>query len=605
MMDRSSALTLARQILPDAQKSLAYNDRKLSLSSELLAKLDSDKNQQISQNELVEAFVQDLIAISPDNKVSAKAPQVELFDDAPGSTTRRGPEPFRSQFPGAQTLGISDPQKDLLQVSPSSASVDTSERDLDALVGKVKTPAQTAALLGAINYDSERGKPLGGDGPLGTQRPEDTLNMFSGVCRDIHQLGAYILSQNGYNAVQVGYVANRTSHSVLAYQDGAGYGIIEYGKVYSPDDVAKLLGRPALSPREAISALRPEAKVIFGWTPPQKGQEGSVKNIFYTMGHQLYQESLKLKHQDRLEVDRLRGIEIEKTLGEHWSIKAGMNFDSPADPTAKNAVHAAVGYQWGDFDNWGRISLGVQHRPNEGAHVIGPNSWKANPTTLAGFSFEGKVTPFKYHLSEKLWTSTTVQGGVSGAFLALNHDKESDSGVIKDGKYGLDADYLTGLPAANLRISQNLDAQLSDKLTLSSELFMDNDLFLAAAAYGMGGKDLYANIGVNSKLEYHEGPFSAHVGAQYLFKQVNNKEATGVSTGVGYQAGPVRISAGGTVFNSEEGVRLQTQQAINLQLTESASVYAAAQQETIFNSSIGAHSNPGSTNFVGGLNFRF
>ncbi|PKL75801.1 MAG: hypothetical protein CVV27_13505 [Candidatus Melainabacteria bacterium HGW-Melainabacteria-1] len=608
-MDRQAALTAARQLIPNQNQPLRFDDSRLHLNARLIERIDTDRNLNISQAELTEALVKDLVMINPTSKQVVIHPlQVNLFlDDAlatePVNPRKAGPTPFRSEYGGASTLGISRPGRDQLLVEASPAFTGP-ERGLDDLVGKLKTPGEVAGLLDAINYDTERGKALGGDGPLGTQTPEDTLSDFSGVCRDIHQLGAYILNQNGYDAVQVGYVANRTSHSVLAYADGNGYGVIEYGRVYAPEDIAKLLGRPALSPREAISALRPEAKVIFGWTPPKLGEEGSVKSIFYTMGHRLYQESLKLKHQDRLEVDRLRGVEIEKTLGEHWSIKAGVNFDSPADPTAAGAAHVAVGYQWGDFDNFGRVSLGVQHRPNEGAHVVGPNTWKPNPTTLAGVSIEGKVTPFKYEFGPRLWTSTTVHGQISGAFLALNHDKASDAGVIKDGAYGLDSDYLTGLPAANLRLSQNFGGKLSDNLSFRSELFVDNDVFLSAAAYGMGGKDFYANIGANGKLIYENGPFGAHVGAQYLFKQVNNNEATGVTAGVSYTTGRVSIGAGGTVFKSEEGVRLQTQQTVNLKIAENASLYAGAQQETIFHSS-GNYSNPGSTNFMGGLKFDF
>ncbi|MEZ0372255.1 MAG: hypothetical protein ACAI44_24415 [Candidatus Sericytochromatia bacterium] len=605
-MDRQLALTQAKLFIPDTNKCPASKDKTFLLNAAALKQIDTDGNLQISQSELTEAFAQDLVSLSKDSKrIVANILHPELsFVDEPKPKVGP-PTPFKSDYPGAQTLGITNPRQDVLLVKPSTAKIDTSVRNLDTLTQTMKTPDQVARLLGAINYDNERGQAMGGDGPLGAQKPEDTLSMFSGVCRDIHQLGAYILTQNGYNAVQVGYVAGRTSHSLLAYEDGAkGYGVIEYDRVYSAAEVEKLLGRPALSPREAISALRPEAKVIFGWTPPKKGEEGNVQNIYYTMGHRLYQESLRLQHQDRLEVDRQHGVEIEKTLGEHWSIKAGVNFDSPGDPTAAGAVHAAVGYQWGDFDNWGRVSLGVQHRPNDGAHVVGPNTWQPNPTTLGGLSIEGKVTPFKY-TGDRFWTSTTLYGHASGAFMALNHAKESDAGAIKDGKFGYDSDYITGLPSANLRLSQNFGGKITDHLSFRNELFLDNDVYLSAAAYAMGGKDLYANIGVNGKLMYENGPFNAYLGAQYLFKQVNNNEATGIATGVGYKAGPVSLGAGATVSKSEEGIRLQTHESINLHLNDRATLFAGAQQEAIFNSKVGAYSNPGGTNFMGGLKIDF
>lgn len=608
MMDRQQALSLAKKYIPDAHRPLPLDApqlQRLQQTPETLAQIDTNGDQQISQAELAQAFLDQRIPAEGMTHSPPSAQTQLSFVDSESPLAPQGPDPQTPFLQGSQTLGISSPDQ-VLSVPISRARVDTQERNLDTLVNQVKTPDQVAALLKAVNYDIERGKPFGGDGPLGAMAPEETLKKFSGVCRDIHQLGAYILSQNGYTAQQVGYVAGRTSHSLLTYADkDKGYGIIEYGHHYSPEDIAKLLGRPALSPQEALLALRPEAKVIFGWTPPEKSQNGSVQDIYYTLGHQLYHESLRLKHQDGVSIDSIRGLEIEKTLNEHWSIKAGVRGDSPGDPTGKHATYVAAGYQWGDFDNWGRIALGAQYRPNEGSHVVGPNTWERNPTTLLGFNLEGKVTPFKFQLGPNHSTSTTLRGQLAGAFLALNHKKESDAGQMVNAGYGFDLDLLTGLPKANLRLSQNFSGQLSEGFNYQAEVFVDNDVFLSAAAYGMGGRGFYANIGANATLTYTHGGFSTYLGGQYLFQQVNNLETSGIKMGLGYQTGRFSFSTGADLFPSAEGLHVRSFQRVGLNLTDSAHLYLTAQQENIFHKKVGKYSNPGTMGVGAGLQVKF
>ncbi|PIQ26287.1 hypothetical protein COW36_15145 [bacterium (Candidatus Blackallbacteria) CG17_big_fil_post_rev_8_21_14_2_50_48_46] len=601
-MDFKTRQNLPRPPVSEAVHKLKKEPEKQPADASSEAQKSAQETQALAAKELPEAFLNHQLKLETPALDSSSQPHLEFIDPpAQAKSTDSRPERPSPFLSGAKTLGISSPDTELL-VDPSKAKVDTGERNLDQLTENLQNPDQVAAFLDAVNYDQERGKPMGGDGPLGAQKPEDTLSKFSGVCRDIHQLGAYILSQNGYQASQVGYVAGRTSHSILAYAKGkSGYGIVEYGRNYSPEEISKLLGRPALSPREAVLALRPEAKVIFGWTPPEKGKEGSVKDIYYTMGHQLYQESLKLKHQDHLSVDYLRGIELEKTLGKHWSLKLGQRGNTPGDPTGKNASYLTAGYQWGDFDNWGRISVGAQYRPHEGAHVVGPNTWDKNPTTLLGANIEGKLTPFKANLSPQHRTSTTVYGSASGAFAAFNQKKESDAGVRVNAGYGFDMDILSGLPQANLRLSQNFDGNISKNLSYHSEVFMDNDLYLATAAYGMGGKGLYANIGVNGSLNYTQGPWNAYLGAQYLFQQVNNLEASGVSAGMGYKSGRLSFGTGLDALGSEEGLRIRTHQQVGVDLTERANFFLQSSQEKIQNENIGDYSNPGSFNIGAGF----
>ncbi|MBC7472777.1 MAG: hypothetical protein H7263_00680, partial [Candidatus Sericytochromatia bacterium] len=285
-------------------------------------------------------------------------------------TTPMADKPKQVAIPASFTasygsLGEGDITK--AQVIKNQLIISQPGADLGQAVSRFKTPEQVASLLGSIPYDNERGKPMGGDGPLGTQTPDDTLKKYTGVCRDVHQLGAYLLSQNGYEATQVGYVGARTSHSITVYKEpgGKGYGIVEYGKVYNPDQIKTMLGgRYANSPEEAVNALNfGTATAIYKWTPPKEGQEGHVEGVFYTQKFQNYHKTLQLDHKDGVIFDSQLGLQIEKTLSDKWSIAVGKKFESPGDPTAKDSVHATVGYKTGDENNWFSASVGVQYRP--------------------------------------------------------------------------------------------------------------------------------------------------------------------------------------------------------------------------------------------------
>lgn len=482
-------------------------------------------------------------------------------------------------------------------VSPPIGSLDSIAKDYN-------TPEKVAGLLGSINYDTERGKPLGGDGPLGAQKPEDTLKTFSGVCRDIHQVGAYLLSQNGYEAIQVGYVGARTSHSITVYKEpgGQGYGIVEYGKVYSPEKIKSMLGRYANSPEEAVNALNfGGATAIYKWTPPKVGEEGYVEGVFYTQKHQNYHKTLQLEHKDRLVIDRQLGVELEKTLGDKWSIKAGVNFDSPGDPTAKGAPHLAVGYKTGNYDNWFSLSLGAQYRPFDGSRIVGTTDFLQNPTFLMGADIRGKWTPLKYEYVPNHFMAGTLTGNLSGAFLALNKEKENDAGkvVLKD-KVGYDVDYISGLPDANLGLRYGFLGTFGDKLHYSTGVFGNYDASLAVAAIAMGAKNpaAFFNTGVDARLLYEQGGFEAGVGGKYLFTQVNNKEASGAGVNVGYDFGKFKIFGAADYMKAIDGNRFLFTEGAKWTPNKNFNLSGVAQQEVVLPDSGKAYMNPGGTNFM-------
>ena len=90
-----------------------------------------------------------------------------------------------------------------------------------------------------------------------------------------------------------------------------------------------------------------------------------------------------------------------------------------------------------------------------------------------------------------------------------------------------------------------------------------------------------------------------------MFQQVNNLEATGVSTGMSYGSGPVSLRADNSFVNSPEGWRLRTSQSVNLKLTESIDAYGFAAQEQIFNSTYGHFNNQPDMNFGLGVKASF
>jgi hypothetical protein len=482
---------------------------------------------------------------------------------------------------------------------------------IDDVAKTFNTPEKIASLLGSVEYDKERGKPMGGDGPLGTQKPEDTLTKFTGVCRDIHQVGAYLLKQNGYDAVQMGYVGARTSHSITMYKEpsGKGYGVIEYGKVYSPEKIKEMLGgRYASSPEEALNALNfGTATTIYKWTPPQKGQEGHVEGVFYTSKYQNYHKTLQLEHKDRIVIDRQLGLEIEKTLGEKFSIKAGVNFDSPGDPTAKNAVHATVGYKTGNQDNWFSASIGTQYRPNDGARIVGTTDWVSNPTLLAGADIRGQWTPLKLNFGQNHHTSTVLSGNMSGAFLALNGQKESDAGkIVTSDKMSFDMDYISGLPSLNLGVEQRFYGNISPKLSYSVSPFIKYNGALAVAGMTMGATNPadFANVGVNGKVTYKDGRGEVSLGGQYMAKQVDNLNNTGLGVEGKYNFGKLNVFGSSSIIKSVEGSRLMFGQGIGYDITKDISLNAKAQQEVILSGG-NAYTNPGSINASIGLSAKF
>lgn len=601
-MDATRARSLAEKMVPTA---LAHDQAaNLGITETQIKSIDKNTSDgQLTQDELYSALLADKVQVDENsgrilNVVSA----VSFVEDSPG------PGPKRDLHSGYTALGTRNPETQPLKGTHPGVYTPPKGMSLDALTQTVKTPDQVTKLLqpfGSAIYDNDRA--ANGTGPGGAQTPEFTHEQRSGICRDSHFLGAYVLQENGYNARQTGYKSEGVMHAVLTYEgkNNEGFGLIEYGTHYSPEQIQKILGRPALSHEEALQAVRPEAKMINLYSKPEGNKEGYIESLYYTMGHMLYQDTLKLKHENSVEWDRSGGVKLEMALNENFGLKIQYDTGSSPDPTARNAISAAVGYQVGNEDNWARVSAGAQYRPEEGHHSVGPNQWEEHPALMLGFHAEAQFTPYKINLGDNHQLRTTVGGDFTGALALTDSAGTNASNGTTDSKLSLNTGLMAGMNHATLRIGQHLDGKLSDSFSYRSEVFAAPDIVAMGLGYTTGGNGLYSNTGVNGSLHFNKGNFDAHVGAQYLFTQVNNLEATGASTGASYNLGAVRLSADAGIIDSPEGWRLQTRQSINVKLSKDIDAFGFAAQEQIYNNTYGQFNNQQGTNLGIGLKARF
>ncbi|MBF2053947.1 MAG: hypothetical protein IGS03_10860 [Candidatus Sericytochromatia bacterium] len=257
------------------------------------------------------------------------------------------------------------------------------------------------------------------------------------------------------------------------------------------------------------------------------------------------------------------------------------------DPTARDAASLAVGYQVGDSANWLRASVGLQYRPEEGHHSIGPNQWESHPALVAGGHLSAQWTPLQADFNPRHRTETRVGANLTGGLAFTDGGGSNASGGTHDAGWGLNNGLSAGLGQASLRLGQHFSGELSNTLSYQSEVFINPDIMAAAYGYSTGGSGLYANTGVNGSLHYQNDNWNAHVGGQYLFSQVNNLEATGVNAGLGYQSGRLGIQTQAGMLDSPEGWRLQTRQQVNLNLTDKVQAFGYATQEQVFNDTHG------------------
>jgi hypothetical protein len=597
-MDMSAALR--RQLMP-----LDTNhDRQISARE--LRSLDDNQDGRLTAEDTAVAH------LSPEDRQqldqalqrnASAAASVSLFAlDNTGSPIQR-PERF---LPGGSTLAAG-PLDNNAQVGRSRAHIgDPSTFTFDTLSQEVNTPDKVARFLDTLVYDDSRAG--GGSGPAGAQSPRSTFETNLGVCRDMHQLGAYMLNQNGYEAVQMGYGSSRTLHAFLAYKgpQDQGYGAIEYGRNYSPEDIAKLLGRPATSPEEAILALRPEAKTLRTYSQPQADEVGHLERVFYTQGFQRYHETLRPDFVSGIQYDQNNGIRAELALGDRFSVVAGNQLASPGDPTGKDASYVTLGTRFGSGHNWLTAGIGYQYRPNEGAHTVGPNDWRNNPAHLLGLRSDFNLRPLESDLGKNHTTYTNINGTLAGA-LAFNSIDESASGaVVREDKVGLDTSLSSEMTFMQVNVSQHLDGKITDNLGYQSRIFANNDIGFASRAYNMGYSGLPANTGVNARLTYDNGNLFSHVGGQYLFTQVNNLDATGINAGVGYRLGNgLSFSTDAALTRSIEGSRAQAGIGIDYQAGKNIQFNARAGQEWVMPDLGNAYTNPGGTQARIGMRVNF
>lgn len=436
---------------------------------------------------------------------------------------------------------------------------------LDSISQRYNNPEKVAQLvgsMGSVNYDYARLAEGMSASVKGSKKPEDTLNDFKGVCRDVHQLAAYMLSKNGYEAVSVGYTSAQTSHSITSFKapSDKGYGILEYDKVYTPEDVKKILGRYATSPEEAVNALNfGTAAAIYKWTPPKEGQTGSVEGIFYTSKFKNYHKTLELDHKDGMMIDKDLGFQLEKTLNSNLSVRVGFNpLGADSDPTAKNSFNAAIGYKTGDENNFIKSSIGMQYRPEDGSRIVGTSTFLKNPTLIAGVRVEGQYRPFTADLGGNNFTTTTISGRAGSGFAFNGQDKSDGGKIVSDGTFGFDESYTSGLSDVKVGVEQKVYGDLGKGFSYSAAAFANYDVNLAVSGTLMGGKPAsFFNLGTNARLNYTKENLNVSAYGQYMAHQVNNLDNTTLGVSASYKADKLGVYSSAAYLKSLEGGRSQ------------------------------------------------
>lgn len=541
----------------------------------------------------------DDIAIKSKTATQPTASNFSFVEDPKPKVNINDPK-FKMPDTSYSSLGVGD-KNVVLNVTGQRVLYSKPIGSLDSIAQKYNNPEKVAQLVGSMgstNYDTPRSQGIAINGPAGSKKPEDTLNDFKGVCRDVHQLAAYMLSKNGYDAVSVGYTSAQTSHSITSYKEpnGKGYGILEYDKVYTPEDVKKLLGRYASSPEEAVNALNyGTAAAIYKWTPPKEGQVGNIEGIFYTSKFKNYHKTLELDHKDGMMIDKDLGVQLEKTLGSNFSIKAGFNpLGSDSDPTAKNSFNVAVGYKVGNENNFLKASAGMQYRPEDGSRVVGSTEFVKNPTLLAGVRVEGQYRPFTVDLGKNNFTTTTISGRAGSGFAFNGQDKSDNGKRTTDGTYGFDQSYTSGLSDLKVGVEQKFYGDIGKGFSYSAAAFANYDGNLAVAGIAMGGNPAsFVNVGTNARLNYSNGPVNISAYGQYMAHQVNNLDNTTLGLSASYVQDKFSIYSSSAYSKSIEGGRVDLEAGGSYSPNKNLTFRGGVKQEVVL---------PNGTSYAGDTN---
>lgn len=239
-MDVARARMLADKVLPGGAGLAHDRAADIGLSKEQIRSIDSSPEDGVlSADDLIKALRTDRVDADERTGKITKVKAEFSFVEDPAC-----PGPRKDLFSGYTALGTRTPETQPLKGVSPSAYTPPAGMSLAELTQKVTTPDQVTQLLqpfGSQIYDYERADK--GTGPGGAQTPELTHENRSGICRDSHYLGAYVLEQNGFNARQTGYKSEGVAHAVLTYEgkQGEGFGLIEYGTHYSPEKIKEIL----------------------------------------------------------------------------------------------------------------------------------------------------------------------------------------------------------------------------------------------------------------------------------------------------------------------------------------------------------------------------
>lgn len=518
-------------------------------------------------------------------------------------------------FPTTESLGHISKHAPI-QVTPVDISLlpdDIRSLSLEAVTKQLNTPDHVAALLGNIPYELERMG--GGKGPLATYTPRSVIEHYKGVCRDMHQLGAYILQQHGYEARQMGYDSSRTPHSFTVYFDPKTkeYGAVEYGRHYSPQELTQKLGRKPTSYEDAMSALRPDALDIRRYSEAKADEQGHYDSIYYTRTLRHIIDNMKPDYETSASYSYENGAKVSANVG-RFGLTLGYDPLAPGAPAMKDSVYLNAGYWLGDQESYLSFFTAVQYLPENFFRTIGPNETIDNPTLLIGAGIEGQWTPefLKFALENGHLTYTTIDGEAIGN-IAFNTMDTNDQGHVVDEGFGFDKAMSGAARSIRAGIKQHYDIKEKD-WQLQNTLFMNGDLVTGIQAYIMGNSTPFVNAGISSVFQYKPdgGPWLLKAGAKVLFHQVDNTEATSVKAGGGYDDGKFLLTANVAYIapflygrGSTELGRVLLEQTMGIKPLDFMQIGFQSSQEFIFAEDQDPYMNQDSIKAQGILKFTF
>jgi len=507
-MDRLTASLLAGQYIPEKNKPVS--NEKLNFSKKVFNLINTDGDNKISQSELENALVKDLLSVTDFNKQKTNVTtSLSLFDDNDINPNEKikvddflNESGYKAEqwFKDNKNLDVGNPNNQYKGVEAYTKSTlsfyqakNFIGKNFSDVINVVKNPYDVSFIVDLITYDNERADK--GTGPYSPYSAQEVISSGLGVCRDSHALGVTLLKSIGYDAKMFGYsAADNIFHAFPAYQDPQTkkWGAIEYGKVYSSEQLN------ANSPEEAMLKVRPDALVITEYAGGDNPNERMhTEKIFYTpTSRSYYSFMLDNKNNSNknneykysaIKTDKYNEIN-GKFNNNIFEYAIRLNSKNSETPVLDNSI---IGGLWANLPQAGfKVGIGGGYMPNMFRNSIGPNETIELPTSFAFASLEG---------NHSAGLEDIIDSGINATFnskisavttLAVNNSGDLDD-VKENVKVSIDDGISSGLSRFNwtpeFTLDKSFDAFGDQDLTLSATYGVDLDLSLMASYYRSGG----------------------------------------------------------------------------------------------------------------------